>query len=165
MRKIPMKNYIMLFFVTIFSILIVAYLVNLYHSKQDYNNDVNHRMSFLKEIYADDFEDYLTENPEGIIYISNSEDNTLKSIEKSLKNDIIKREYTQDIVYINSKKLGINFGDTLNKYYSDTVKLTEYSNIPNVLIIRDGLIQKTFYITIDTTEKQIIEFMEMYYND
>lgn len=165
MRKIPTKNYLILFFITIISILIVVYLVNVYKSKQDYNNDVNHRMSFLREIYADDFTNYITENIDGIIYISNSSDNSLIKLEKQLKKDIIKREYTQDIVYINSKNLAINFGDTLNKYYSDTVKLTEHSSIPNVLIVKDGLIQRTLYITSETTEKQIIDFMELYYND
>lgn len=103
MRKIPTKNYLILFFITIISILIVVYLVNVYKSKQDYNNDVNHRMSFLREIYADDFTNYITENIDGIIYISNSSDNSLIKLEKQLKKDIIKREYTQDIVYINSK--------------------------------------------------------------
>lgn len=165
MRKIPMKNYIILLFVAVATGLIVTYLVNLYKSKQDYDNDTNHRMSFLREIYADDFNNYITENIEGIIYISNSSDDALQNIEKQLKKDIQKREYTQDIVYINSKNLAVNFGDTLNKYYSDTVKLTEHSSIPNVLIVKDGLIQRTLYITSETTEDQIIDFMELYYND
>ena len=72
MRKIPMKNYIILLAITIVTILLVVYLVNLYQTKKDYENNVNHRMTFLKEIKVEDFDNYITENPEGFIYLSNS---------------------------------------------------------------------------------------------
>lgn len=165
MRKIPTKNYFILFFITIISILIVMYLVNLYKSREDYNDNVNHRMSFLREIYADDFNNYITENTDGIIYLSNSSDNSLATIEKQLKKDIIKKEYSQDIIYINLKNIGTEFANTLNNYYSSTLKLNQNIGIPNVLIIKNGKIQRVYYINDDTEEHNIIDFMGLYYND
>lgn len=165
MRKIPTKNYFILFLITIVSVLIVMYLVNLYKSREDYNDNVNHRMSFLREIYADDFNNYITENTESIIYLSNSSDSSLATIEKKLKDDILKKEYSQDIIYINLKNTGIEFVNTLNNYYSNTLKLNQYSDIPNILIIKNGKIQRVYYINDDTEEKDIINFMELYYND
>ena len=165
MRKIPTKNYFILFFITIISILIVMYLVNLYKSREDYNDNVNHRMSFLREIYADDFNNYITENTEGIIYLSNSSDSSLATIEKKLKKDILKKEYSQDIIYINLKNIGTGFVNTINNYYSSTLKLNQNSGIPNVLIIKNGKIQRVYYINDDTEEHNIIDFMGLYYND
>ena len=155
MRKIPLKNYFILALIIILSGIIVIYIANMYRNKKDYENEDT--MSFLKEIYAKDFENFIIENPDSIVYINNSFDETLTL---ELKKYIIERDYIQDIIYIDLNKINVDFVNVLKKYSS----LID-DKIPNVLIIKSGKIINTFYIEDDTTPLQIINFMGLYYND
>ncbi len=155
MRKIPLKNYFILAAIIILSGIIVIYIANMYRNKKDYEKE--NTMSFLKEIYAKDFENFIIENPDSIVYISDASNETL---ELELKKYIIEKDYIQDIVYIDTNKINIDFVNTLKKYSS-----LINDKMPNVLIIKSGKIINIFYVEEDTTPSQIIEFMGLYYND
>ena len=155
MRKIPLKNYFILAAIIILSGIIVIYIANMYRNKKDYEKEDT--MSFLKEIYAKDFENFIIENPDSIVYINNTFD---ESLTLELKKYIIERDYIQDIVYIDTNKINIDFVNTLKKY-SNLIN----DKMPNVLIIKSGKIINIFYVEEDTTPSQIIEFMGLYYND
>lgn len=155
MRKIPLKNYFILAAVIILSGIVVIYVANMYKNKKDYEKE--NTMSFLKEIYAKDFENFVIENPDSIVYISDASDETL---EVELKNYIIEKDYIQDIVYIDANKINIDFVNILKKYSS-----LISNKIPNVLIIKGSKIINIFYAEEDTTASQIIDFMGLYYND
>lgn len=155
MRKIPLKNYFILAAVIILSGIIVMYIANIYKNKKDYEKE--NTISFLKEIYAKDFENFIIENPDSIVYINNTFDETLTL---ELKKYIVEKDYIQDIVYIDTDKINIDFVNILKKYSS-----LINDKLPNVLIIKSGKIINTFYIEEDTTPLQIIEFMGLYYND
>ena len=155
MRKIPLKNYFILAAIIILSGIIVIYIANMYRNKKDYEKEDT--MSFLKEIYAKDFENFIIENPDSIVYINNTFD---ESLTLELKKYIIERDYIQDIVYIDTNKINIDFVNVLKKYSS----LID-DKLPNVLIIKGGKIINMLYIEEDTTPSQIIEFMGLYYND
>lgn len=155
MRKIPLKNYFILAAIIILSGIIVIYIANMYRNKKDYEKEDT--MSFLKEIYAKDFENFIIENPDSIVYINNTFD---ESLTLELKKYIIERDYIQDIVYIDTDKINIDFVNVLKKYSS----LID-DKLPNVLIIKGGKIINMLYIEEDTTPSQIIEFMGLYYND
>lgn len=155
MRKIPLKNYFILAAIIILSGIIVIYIANMYRNKKDYEKEDT--MSFLREIYAKDFENFIIENPDSIVYINNTFD---ESLTLELKKYIIERDYIQDIVYIDTNKINIDFVNVLKKYSS----LID-DKLPNVLIIKGGKIINMLYIEEDTTPSQIIEFMGLYYND
>lgn len=164
MKKIPLKNYILLFVILLITIGIMLYLVKIYNSKKEYENTTNVRMNFLKEITADDFENYIKENPEIILYISNSDNKSFEELEKSLKKNLVKKEYVSDMIYLNAKNASSNFADILTNYYSPSLKLITYSSIPNILLIQEGTITKVFYITDSTTKDDVIEFIEQFYD-
>ncbi len=155
MRKIPLKNYFILAAIIILSGIIVIYIANMYRNKKDYEKEDT--MSFLREIYAKDFENFIIENPDSIVYVNDASNETL---ELELKKYIIEKDYIQDIVYIDTNKINIDFVNVLKKYSS----LID-DKLPNVLIIKGGKIINMLYIEEDTTPSQIIEFMGLYYND
>lgn len=155
MRKIPLKNYFILAAIILLSGIIVIYIANMYKNKKDYEKEIV--MSFLKEIYAKDFDNYIIENPDSIIYVSDASN---EELETELKKYIIEKDYTQDIVYIDLNKINTDFVKTLKKY-SNLIN----DKIPDVLIVKNGKIVNTFFILEDTTAIQIIDFMGLYYND
>lgn len=155
MRKIPLKNYFILAAIILLSGIIVIYIANMYKNKKDYEKEIV--MSFLKEIYAKDFDNYIIENPDSIIYVSDASN---EELETELKKYIIEKDYTQDIVYIDLNKINTDFVKTLKKY-SNLIN----DKIPDVLIVKNSKIVNTFFILEDTTAIQIIDFMGLYYND
>lgn len=155
MRKIPLKNYFILAAIILLSGIIVIYITNMYKNKKDYEKEIV--MSFLKEIHTKDFDNYIIENPDSIIYISDASN---EELETELKNYIIEKDYTQDIVYIDLNKINTDFVNTLKKY-SNSIN----DKIPDVLIVKNGNIINTLFATTDTTAVQIIDFMGLYYND
>jgi len=162
MRKIPLKNYFILALVVILSGIIVFALATTYTNKKRYDEKENHVLSFLKEIYINDFENFIIENPDIIIYTSDSDNYKMKKLEKKLKRHIIERNYEQDIIYVDVTNSKAPFINVLNKYLSNENKL---NGIPNILIVKDGKINNVMYMNDDTTVIQMIDFMELYYND
>lgn len=160
MRKIPLKNYFILALVVILSGIIVYFLGNFYINKKRYDEKENHVLSFLKEIYVDDFENFIIENPDVIIYINRIDNSKNKKLEKKLKKEIIERNYEQDIIYIDSTEISSNFVDVLNNHIDNKLNI-----IPNVIIVKDGKICNVMYINSNTKYSEIIDFMELYYND
>lgn len=162
MRKIPLKNYFILALVVILSGIIVFALATTYTNKKRYDEKENHVLSFLKEIYINDFENFIIENPDIIIYTSDSDNYKMKKLEKKLKKHIIERNYEQDIIYVDVTNSKAPFINVLNKYLSNENKL---NGIPNILIVKDGKINNVMYMNDDTTVIKMIDFMELYYND
>ena len=70
MRIIPIKNYLLAFLLTILTFVVVLFLVNYYTESKKYST--NNRMSILYHLDEKSIENYLLENHNTIIYISNS---------------------------------------------------------------------------------------------
>lgn len=164
MKKIPLKNYLVLIFISIITILLIIYLVNIYNSKKEYENSTNDRMNFIKEITTEDFDNYLRENPDFIIYSSNSESEDIISLEKKLRNKLIKKDYIKQMVYLNLKNTPIDFIETLKEHTVDPLKTNGYNGIPNVLVVEDGYITKILYIDNNSSVEDIIKFIENNYD-
>lgn len=138
-KIIPIRNYFVVFGLFVLLILLTYYLIAWYETKQNYQtNDFFDK--FLSVITVRELDNYLTDNPDIIIYLTNSYDKT---------NDIFETEFKQYITENNLKKEFIYIDNRKNKDYSD---IEEYlsedlknKNIgindrTNLLIIRDGKI-------------------------
>ena len=53
-RIIPLKNYIILFFITFLTVTLLIYFTSIYNKKKDYDKNNNIRMSFLKVMQEED---------------------------------------------------------------------------------------------------------------
>lgn len=139
MRKIPLKNYIILFFICIITIALTIYLRNLYLNKKQYENNSNSRMGFLQTIKEEELNTFITENRDFVLYISNADDNRLKDYEISLKEKIIVNDYTKEMVYLNTESID---NEVFNQY---TDNKFEIESIPAILVINDGKIVSVMY--------------------
>lgn len=166
MKQVPLKNYILFAIVSIASVLLVLYLKNIYESKKEYENSTNMTMGFLKEIHEDDFDNYITENSEFILYMSDSDDKNLIDFEKDLKKKIKKMEYSKDMVYLNLKNISSNFLLKFEKHLSENLKNINLESIPNVVITKEGKIQNYYFINEETNTTDVIIFItNEFYNE
>ena len=69
MKTIPFKNYVILSVIFIVTLGLLFYFINNYNLKEEYLSSTNVRLAFLKEINESDLDNYVSENPEFILYI------------------------------------------------------------------------------------------------
>lgn len=157
MKKIPLKNYIIFIIICILTIGILIMFVNKYNSKLEYENSTNERMNFIREITYMDYSNYILENQEYIMYISNSENDNI-DFETNLRKKIEEKDYIKNMVYFNSKENEIDLLETINKEYNINL-----NKLPNIIIVNEAKLVYYGYIDLITVD-EISEKIEEYYD-
>lgn len=119
MKKIPLKNYAILGFILIISIIIVLLINNCLSSIKDQKKEKSIIAGMIHEIKTDDIDDYILENPNFIIYMASKDACNNVSFEKSLKGFLIDNELEKETVFLNLDEINdeiyIKF---IQKYYN-----------------------------------------------
>ena len=113
MRKIPIKNYIILLIIAIFTFSITFYLMNQYQTKD------NKKINFVSEIKENELDSYITEGHEVIIYMSKSDTEEIEKFEKQLKIYTTRNDLSNKYVYLNLNNVSDNF---YNEFYLKYIK-------------------------------------------
>jgi len=167
MKEISFGNYIKALCLVIATIVLTVFLANHYSSRKEYENNMNITMSFLKTVDSSNIEEYLIENHEVIMYISNSDDESLNEYEETLKKLIIKKELEKNIVYFDTKNEDEQYLSKFIKNYAiDTLKNVNVIE-PNLLVFDDGKIVKILYKDTQVLRASDIVYMteELLEND
>lgn len=155
------KNFLLLGIIAIVTILLVLYANMLFINN---NKDaVSLTTKYLFEIKQNDFEDYITDNSDAIIYIARGKDVTLRNFERKFVDLINDKELSKEIVYLNTDEINKNFFDSLKQYYSESLKEENptISAKANLLIIRDRKIESILYTESKTIQiEDVLEFLE-----
>lgn len=159
MREIPKRNYIIYCLVSLLTIVLLIGWVNIYNNNKIYRDSTNERMDFLKEIKEAELENYLDENTDFVMYLSNSEEEIYKDFESSLRKKLIKKDYISNIIYVNIRDLSTNFLKLLNEKYQ-----VNFENLPNLIVVSDDMITDTYYIDAESKIEDIITILEEYYD-
>lgn len=140
LKKIPFKNYIILSFVFIGSVILIIYFYMWYgaYEKGKYNSSVV--TEYLDIIHYNELEDYLMENREAIIYFSVFDDKEVYDFEKRFKR-FINNNSLSNILYLNvTEELENNrlHEEINNKYCSDIpcIVIFENSNVESIFNIK-----------------------------
>lgn len=139
MRKIPIKNYVILAIIFIATIFVACYIKKVYENKELYENKTNERVNILYELKEDDLKSYLIENRDMMIYMSSAKNKTIETFELEFKNYIIENELTKEIVYLNLDNVSSEFLKTFkDKYMNSNLKDVELYNQSNLIFMEDG---------------------------
>lgn len=155
------KNFLLLGIIAIVTILLVLYANMLFINN---NKDaVSLTTKYLFEIKQNDFEDYITDNSDAIIYIARGKDVTLRNFEGKFVDLINDKELSKEIVYLNTDEINKNFFESLKQYYSESLKEENpiISAKANLLIIKDRKIESILYTETKTIQiEDVLEFLE-----
>lgn len=155
MRKVPFNNYMKAALLFIATVLVVLFLANYFIKKQDFENNSNTRLKILTYISEDSIDDYIMENHDVIIYVSNSKDDSLEFEEGILEQLIIDNELENTILYMDSSKIKEAF--LLNFIGNDIT--------PNVVIIKNGEISNVLYTSLSEYKAaDVISFINSYWD-
>ena len=167
-KKGSLKNYIILLFIMLLTILIVLYSLNLYKQYNDEKLKTSVISSALSEIKYDDLTSIVKERDYLIVYMCSTSELKCRSFESKFKDYLVKNNLTTDTVYLS---LGYD-GDRketiyniYNDYKSDTL-IKKISNYPTILIFKEGKIidlyspSKDSLSTLENAEEFLSGYIE-----
>ena len=155
-KEIPLKNYILLSIVLILTIVVV---INLFLWKNTYEKSKLQTPildDYLLVINYNELNNYLVENKDAIIYVSELNDESIRLFENKFKNIINKNNLNNKILYLDltEELKENNIVKEINKKYGK-----EMTEIPSIIIIKDGKISSSYNIK---ENKYNIKLLEKY---
>ena len=157
------KRYLILAFIFVLCMGLVIYLCKWYKVYDDYQKEIPVIRDTLSEITDIDLEHYILDNPTTVIYMCTASDEVCRDFEKDFKKLVIKKEYTDKIVYLNLSGLDQEkFVEEFNNKYKFKVKLT--TDYPAIVMFEDGKISSLLQENDkrDFTISTVKDYLELY---
>ena len=117
LRKVPVKNYVILGVVIVVTMLILYYFYLWVDVYKDSKINIPIMDKYMTVINYNELEDYVVENPNTIVYVSVLENENIREFEKKFKNKYKIKAVNRDLLYMNITE------DIKNKITSNTVGL------------------------------------------
>lgn len=134
------KNYILLAVLLVVTVFLTFFLSSLYKSR---NNVVSDFYEYCNKINYNEFDEFIIENPDSIIYIGDKNDLDFKEQESALKDEIEKKGLKNKIVYLEKSTLSKKFLSSLKSKYGKSINKKK---TPVLLVVVDKKINKVVYL-------------------
>ena len=157
LRKIPRKNYVILGVVILVSLLIVYYLYMWFTAYKSTKEGEVILDKYMTVINYNELDDYLVENPDGIIYVGILNDEDITKFEKKFKNSIKNNKINKEVLYLNitdELNSGKKISEMKDKY---TVNYANITDVPNIMVFEDGKIKTIYSIRDNGYDVQKVE--------
>lgn len=139
MRKIPKKNYIIVI------IMFCAVIALTLAGARFYNNSIKETSTlynYIKSITKEELDQYLSENPSTVLYISDKYNLSNNENEELLKSKIIKFNLYNNFIYMDKNQFDSEFVKRFNSKYK--IKL-DINKLPVIIIYSDSYIKNIYY--------------------
>ena len=143
------KKYILLFILIMSTVFMTLLLADLY--KKNYLNE-SYIDKELNKITFNEFNEYMMENSDVIIYISDKNNSNNISFEKQLVKKLKKTNLLKNTIYIEKMDVKDNVINALNELYGYKY---EEENIPIIIVINNGEKIQTIKINNNTNINEI----------
>ena len=138
--KKRMRNYIICIILFIACFGIVLYLRELYRVNEAEQKKIPVIQGYISEIYSDDLEHYVLDNPNGVIYMCIANDENCRSFEREFKKLLKRNEYVDDLVYLNLMNVDQDkFLEEFNSKFIYKVKLSK--EYPAFVLFEEGKVK------------------------
>ncbi len=145
-KTIPSKNYVIFIIMVIFTIALTFLLSNWYTENKKLSKGNTIMSEFLVKMNEQEFKNYTLENPNAIIYLANSKDESLNEFEEEFKKLIVESGIESQIIFLDLQTIDDNFFNELkDTYFSNNIKNIEIENYTNILIMEDRKITAVLY--------------------
>lgn len=134
----------------IYAVIVVFTLFIVFFAKKLYENGINEkstkRINSIYEIKEKDLDNYIIENPNIVIYMSNSKDESLVKFEKEFDEYVKTNNLNKNIVYIDLKSVSKNFSKNIKNKLNINSEY-DFNNKPNMIILEDSEVKTVLYYT------------------
>ena len=152
MKKINTKNYIILAVLLIVTVFITLVLVGVYKSKEKFTSEF---YNLSNKITVGELEEYIIENPDSIIYISDKYDLTKEEFEKKLDNKLKELNLEDKFVYVDSNEMSKKDSNLLEEKYDVNFKVEE---TPIILVVIEKEVVKKIYVEDSLNVDNFIDY-------
>ena len=161
MKKISLKNYIILLLIIVFSIFLTLYVLNIYKQYKN-NNNSNEINTVLNEIKYNDLDTILQERDFLVVYTC-SNNNKCKVFDNYFNDYIIDNNLDEEIIYLDLNNNRNILTNIYNKYKHPDLMKRIY-NYPAILIFSNGKIIDLISTNNDNLSIDIVEhFLKGYF--
>ena len=140
------KNIILYVVICLLTIIVVFISLRIYNNRIEEINNKSIVSSYLSEIKYEDISSNVQEEPNTIIYVSNSGDESSKNFERKFVNVIKKYNLENNIIYIN--------------IYNSNIIDQVYSHAPELVIYENDEINEIIDMSTLSNEKEIIRALK-----
>lgn len=144
LRNIPKKNYVILGIVILVSLLIVYYLYMWFTAYTATKEGEAILDKYMTVINYNELDNYLVENPDGIIYVGILNNEEISKFERKFKNSIKNSKINKEVLYLNITDEISNVNKVKEMKERYTVNYADITNVPNIMVFENGEI-KTIY--------------------
>ena len=109
----------------------------------------------MNKITSTEFEEYLIEHPDTIIYISDKNDLNNNKFEKKLVSKLEKLNLLRFVIYIEKEEISGSFQKFLKEQYS--YKYSE-GNLPVIIVVNDGKTIQIAEVDKNSNVNDIIDY-------
>lgn len=152
MKEIPKKNYYILVVLLVVTAILTLLLSNVYLNKEKM---VSHFYEYSNKIKPEEFDEYMTENSDLIIYISDKYDLSHETFENKFKNKINHLNLKENLIYLDKNEIDKDFLNHLKKKYNINI---ETNRTPLIIIVIEKKVIKNIAITNESDVETIIEY-------
>ena len=147
LRKVPVKNYVILGVVIVVTVLILYYFYLWVDVYKESKINIPIMDKYMTVINYNELDNYLVENPNTIVYVSVLEDETIRDFEKKIKNKYKKKKIDNDVLYMNVTEDIKN--DDIRKNMISKYKINDLDllDVPCVLVFNDGILKSIYSIS------------------
>ena len=151
MREIPLKNYIILIFLLIFTALLTFWIFSFYSAKKA----ISPLYKYLNSIKIDEFNEYIMENPDSIIFAMTKNDTSNSDNQKLIKKKIESERLKDYCIF-----LELNSQDEIrNINLKNYNKKIEYC--PSVIFVESGKVSSIVCLNdIEIIKEKINEVVD-----
>ena len=142
MRKVPVKNYVILAVIILLTVAFVFYLRSWFNTSKEYYAQNSVMTQVVREIKSEEIANYTLENQKFILYVSSGQNSTVKDFEDDLRNLIQKMDLGEEVLYMNLDGIDTNaFYDSLKNKFAANSKIKGQINSEspaNMYLFTDG---------------------------
>ena len=159
LRVVPVKNYVILFGVMIGSFLLLYYFYKWFDTYEESKLNMRILDSYMQVINHNEMDDYVTENPDTVIYVSILQDKEIREFEKLVKQKYRDKLIEKEILYLDMTNVSEKDMVMLkNKYYYNNLSI---GDMPCLLVFNDGVVNAIY--SVESNNYNIDSFL-MYVN-
>ena len=100
-ENVPFRNYVILAIILILSIAAIIYFYKWYDAYENASLNTSYMDKYLRVINYNEFDNYLMENKDAVLYISVLGDEKTRLFEKKFKNIVNANSLNNSILYLN----------------------------------------------------------------
>lgn len=144
LREIPKKNYFILALVLIVTFLLLFYFYSWYDKYEETKLNLPILNKYMNVINVNELDNYLTENPNAVVYVSTLNNEKIREFEKLIKKSYKDNLINTNLLYLDITKINKNDETNLKLRYS--LNNLNILDVPCVLSFKDGILDSIFSV-------------------